>query len=337
MSDKAIRVKNLTDIFLETSMTSSSFINVLVHRPGVKLATALCTASLLMFSPYVQADEPNPTINADAPVVAFAAGDIADCRSKKSTARNVATAKIISQAIEDNPNAIVLTLGDHTYPVGTTEEFDDCYQPSWGQFKDHTFPSPGNHEYYTPNAYPYFQYFGDITGTQKHSFYSFDKGAWHIISLNSNLRSDDMQQQLDWLKNDLKNKSAACILAYWHHPVYSSGMHGNNSQMKPAWELLMAAKADVILSGHDHHFERFALQNSEADEDKASGIRQFIVGTGGATLGPVFFRKSNSQTINTKENGVLKLTLKKDSYDWEFVGVPDTSFTDQGSTACHTK
>ncbi|WP_165794866.1 metallophosphoesterase family protein [Solimicrobium silvestre] len=277
------------------------------------------------------------TESRDATITVYAAGDIADCRTKKSTARSIATATLINAGIADDPQAIVLTMGDHTYPVGVQAEFETCYQPSWGKFKDRTYPSPGNHEYYSPNGIGYYQYFGEAAGSQRQSYYSVNKGAWHIISLNSNLNKEDLQTQLDWLAQDLKKNRSACTLAYWHHPVYSSGLHGNNKHMKPVWEMLMAAKADVILSGHDHHYERFALQNSQGDEDIQTGIREFIVGTGGAKLAPVFWKKSNSEIVNTNTNGVLKLLLKKQGYEWQFLPIEGSSFTDQGSTACHSK
>lgn len=284
-----------------------------------------------------QADPLTQVANSSTAVVAYSAGDIADCRSKQSTARSVATAGLINADLKRNPTAIVLTLGDHTYPVGLPAEFARCYQPSWGQFKDRTYPSPGNHEYYSPNGYGYFQYFGDAAGSQQHSFYSVEKAAWHIISLNSSLQGEAQQAQLAWLKSDLQHQHSACILAYWHHPLYSSGLHGNNANMQAAWELLMAAKADVVLSGHDHHYERFGLQDSDAQENSQAGIREFIVGTGGAKFGPVFFRKAHSEAINTKENGVLKLTLNQGSYEWQFLTVADGVFTDQGKTDCHAK
>ena len=278
-----------------------------------------------------------------APLMVFAAGDIADCRKPKAAARSKATADIISSAIEANPNAFVLTLGDHTYPVGTPEEFNFCYDPTWGQFKAQTYPSAGNHEYYSPMAYGYFRYFGDAAGSQIKSYYSFNKGAWHFVALNSNLKGDARQAQLDWLKDDLKNNPQRCTLAYWHHPVFSSGLHGNNSAMNDFWTLLNNAKADLILSGHDHHYERFAPQTATGERDDKNGMRQFVIGTGGATLAPIFWRKSNSEVSNTKTNGVLKLMLSDDSYSWEFIGVKKDNesdeevFSDSGNDVCHPK
>ena len=274
-------------------------------------------------------------------VTVFAAGDIADCRfAAASDSRAARTADLIKTGIAKDPTTTVLTLGDHTYPIGLPAEFSGCYEPTWGQFKDRTYPSAGNHEYYSPEGFGYFQYFGQAAGTPQRSYYSINKGAWHIVSLNSNLKKEQQQQQMDWLADDLKNNKSACTLAYWHHPVYSSGPHGNNAQMKQAWQLLMAAKADVVLSGHDHHYERFALQDGDGQIDDKAGIRQFVIGTGGAKLSPVFWRKPHSEALNNDIYGVLKLNLKAQGYEWEFLPVQDTAkvaFTDQGSTACHAK
>jgi hypothetical protein len=269
-------------------------------------------------------------------ITVYTAGDIADCSTEKLAAHSAATANLIQAGIEQNPSAIVLTLGDHTYPVGTPAEFKNCYEPTWGKFKNRTYPNPGNHEYYSPSAYAYFQYFGDAAGSQQKPYYSFNKGSWHIISLDSNIKKEQQQAQLKWLEEDLKNNSSSCILAVWHHPLFSSGLHGNNSMMKPAWEMLMAAKADLVLSSHDHIYERFALQNSIGEKDDA-GMREFIVGTGGAKLMPTVWQKQNSEVLNAKVHGVLQLSLKKRSYEWQFLPVEGSTFTDKGSAVCHRK
>lgn len=296
--------------------------------------TSLLLAILFIASPsYATGKAPSN----DADITVYTAGDIAECKSKKTTAYSIATAKLINAGIAQYPKAIVLTLGDHTYPVGRPEEFDTCYEPSWGKFKNRTYPAPGNHEYYSPSAYGYFQYFGDAAGSQDRPYYSFNKGNWHIIALDSNLKKDQQQAQLAWLKQDLQNNRSACILAYWHHPLYSSGLHGNNSIMKSAWEMLMDAKADLILSAHDHSYERFALQNSEGEKDEQAGMREFVVGTGGATLKPALWQKQHSEVLNTQTHGILKLTLKKQSYAWRFLPVKGSEFTDEGSAVCHRK
>lgn len=273
----------------------------------------------------------------DSTITVYTAGDIAECTSKKLAAHSAATAEIINAGIAQDPNAIVLTLGDHTYPVSTSAEYEYCYEPTWGKFKNRTYPIAGNHEYYIPSAYTYFEYFGDAAGSQEKPYYSFNKGSWHIIALDSNLKKEQLQAQFDWLAEDLKNNPSSCTLAYWHHPMYSSGLHGNITIMKPAWEMLMAAKADLVLSAHDHFYERYALQNSEGEKDDQAGIREIIVGTGGAKLMPALWQRKHSEVLNTKVHGILKLELKKQGYEWEFLAVEGSTFTDKGSTECHSK
>ncbi len=228
-------------------------------------------------------------------------------------------------------------LGDSAYQITTQKELQTCYHPTWGQFKQRTYPTPGNHEYYTPNAYPYFQYFGKAAGSQQRSYYSFNKGAWHIISLNSNIKKEQQQAQLKWLAQDLKNNRSTCILAFWHHPLYSSGLRGADPIMRPAWQMLMTAKADVILSGHEHLYERFALQDSQGQQDSQHGMRQFVVGTGGTQLSIAPWQRTNSEVLNAKLHGVLKLTLKSQRYDWEFLPIKTDAAIDKGSAECHAK
>jgi hypothetical protein len=275
-------------------------------------------------------------LGGDKGVTVYAAGDIADCRKAAPTDSTAAeTAAIIAKGLSKDKNAVVLTVGDHTYPVGLLSEFNDCYDKTWGKFKQRTYPAPGNHEYYTPEAAGYYSYFSDANDPERRSYYSVEVGKWHVISLNSNLRDSAYAAQLAWLKNDLARHPTKCTLAYWHHPVFSSGGHGNNDFMKETWKALEAANADVILSGHDHDYERFAPQDVDVRRDDAHGIREFIVGTGGAYLTPVFLRKANSEIVNNQTFGVLKMTLKDSSYEWEFIPVAGSTFTDHGKGECH--
>jgi hypothetical protein len=277
-----------------------------------------------------------PDANNDKGVTIYAAGDIADCRKFAPADTPAAeTAAIISKGLRRDKNAVVLTVGDHTYPVGLLSEFNDCYDKTWGKFKERTYPAPGNHEYYTPEAVGYYSYFSDANDPTRRSYYSVEVGKWHVVSLNSNLRDSAYATQLTWLKNDLAKHPSKCTLAYWHHPLFSSGGHGNNNFMKETWKALEAANADVILSGHDHDYERFAPQDVDGKRDDAHGIREFIVGTGGAYLTPIFLHKANSEIVNNHTFGVLKLTLKANSYEWEFIPVAGSTFTDHGKGECH--
>ncbi len=266
----------------------------------------------------------------------YTAGDIADCRKFKAADSGAATtAALITKELAGNKNASVLTLGDNTYPVGLLSEFSDCYDPTWGAFKEHTYPSPGNHDYGTPNAVGYYEYFGTAAGPAQRGYYSMTLGKWHVVSLNSNLKNEAYAAQLAWLKDDLEKHPTHCTLAYWHHPVFSSGGHGNNGKMREVWQILQAAHADVVLASHDHNYERFAPQDAVGQRDDAHGIREFVVGTGGAFLSSQILRKDHSEVFGNASHGVLKMVLKDTGYEWEFLPVAGGTFTDSGSALCH--
>ena len=266
----------------------------------------------------------------------YAAGDIADCK-KAPPAESMAakTAALITAGLAQDNKALVLTLGDNTYPVGRPEEFINCYDATWGEFKTKTLPSPGNHDYGMPLALGYYNYFDELAGPDRRGYYSKTAGNWLILSLNSNLGEIPMQEQLSWLKEQLKDNKRLCTLAYWHHPVFSSGGHRSNEVMQEAWKMLVNAKADIVLASHDHDYERFVPLNAEGERDDKNGIRSFVVGTGGASLTPMFFAKSTTEIRDNTTHGVLKLNLHAKSYDWEFLPVEGQSFTDKGQGNCH--
>jgi 3',5'-cyclic AMP phosphodiesterase CpdA len=272
----------------------------------------------------------------------YAAGDIAYCTYPDAKYSHAAdTAAVVALGLKQDPQAAVLTLGDHTYPNGRAAEFASCYGPTWGQFRDRTYPAPGNHEYATRGATPYFDYFGaraDAVDVRR-GYYSFDLGAWHLVSLNSNVHGPDMAAQLAWLRADLASHPARCTLAYWHHPLYSSGGHGNVATMHDAWDILYQAGAEIVLSGHDHDYERFAPQDADFHLDTERGIRQFVVGTGGAYATPFLWRRANSQFRENNRFGVLRLRLLDDGYEWQYMPVADSIDAgpgpDHGSEKCH--
>jgi hypothetical protein len=257
------------------------------------------------------------------------AGDIANCNHEFDEA----TADLL-----DTIEGTVFTLGDNAYQDGSPEQFMECYDPTWGRFKDRTRPAPGNHDYETDGAAGYFWYFGPTAGYPGEGWYSYDLGAWHIIVLNSNCDDiggcDEGSPQMDWLEEDLAEHESGCTLAYWHHARFSSGDHGEEEDVQPLWATLADAGADVVLAGHDHSYERFAPMNADGDPDDA-GIRSFVVGTGGAPLYDLEHDAANSDVVNNDTHGVLKLTLHDGSYDWEFIPVEGDSFTDSGSGDCH--
>jgi 3',5'-cyclic AMP phosphodiesterase CpdA len=266
----------------------------------------------------------------------YAAGDIARCAHPDPSFSVAAdTASIVAAGLAADPESAALTLGDNTYPVGAAAEFRNCYGPTWGRFKDRTWPAPGNHEYATARAAPYFAYFGPRAG---HGHYSVELGSWHVISLDSDLDPAAHAAQLAWLREDLARHPARCTLAYWHHPLYSSGGHGSIPKMRDAWEALYRAGAEIVLSGHDHDYERFAPQDAGGRPDAARGIRQFVVGTGGAYPTPFLWTAANSEARDSSHAGVLRLRLGDGAYEWQFMPVgqlPAGATPDHGSGACH--
>jgi len=255
------------------------------------------------------------------------AGDIAVC----GTDFDAATAALL----DDRPGT-VFTAGDNVYTDGTAAEFADCFDPTWGRHLDRMRPSAGNHDYHTPGATGYFDYFGPRAGTPGEGWYSYDLAQWHVIVLNSNCDEvggcDSGSPQHDWLEADLAAHPAACTLAYWHHPLFDAGFHPDSSEVLPFWETLYAAGADVVLNGHDHNYQRWARQDPTGLADPL-GIRQFIVGTGGVFVYPLTATPLTLEVSDTS-HGVLELQLNPGGYSWEFLAVPGSTFTDSGSEAC---
>jgi uncharacterized protein YjdB len=274
----------------------------------------------------VVAPPPPPPPPPAGSVVFVGSGDIGDCgRDGKEQ-----TAKLL-----DNIPGTVYTTGDNAYPDGTDSDFANCYDASWGRHKARTMPSPGNHDYHTSGATGYFKYYGANAGPAGRGYYSFDLGEWHIISLNSNISMSSTSAQVTWLKADLAANPKKCTLAYWHHPRFSSGDHGNNTSTQPLYQALYDANADVLLTGHDHSYERFAPQTATGVADAARGIRQFVIGTGGRSFYDFNATEPNSEVRNTGTWGVVKFTLYADRYDWEFIPVAGKTFTDKGTGMCH--
>jgi hypothetical protein len=267
-----------------------------------------------------QAPTPTPDL------VLVGAGDIAACDSDGDEA---------TAALLNDIEGTVFTTGDNVYPEGKMDDFVGCYDPTWGRFKGRTLPAAGNNDYDTEGAAGYFGYFGSAAGDPAKGYYSYDLGAWHIIVLNSNISVDAGSEQEKWLRADLAQHPTICTLAYWHHPLFSSGSeHGSDDNMKPLWQALYDYGADVILNGHEHNYERFDPQNPEGVADPTKGIRQYVVGTGGRSLYPFGTPIANSVIRNFEAYGVLKLTLHSTSYSWEFIPEAEESFTDSGTASC---
>lgn len=307
---------------------------IFINAPRVILG--LC--AVVLIAAWVSAqdsDLSDPTI--------VAAGDIACRSSGKGDTRELDVVEVCRQmetsdlVLQIDGLAAVLTLGDNQYPTGAFEDFQDSYDRSWGRVKSITHPSIGNHE---GLGYGYYTYFGAAAGPRDQGYYSFDIGTWHVIALNSNsecriVACDLTSAQLTWLREDLAAHQSLCTLAYWHHPRFSSGRHQNHRVMTPIWEALYASGVDLVLSGHDHDYERFAPLDADGRVDKIRGIRSFIVGTGGAHHAAFGAIKAGSKVRNSDTFGILKLVLHPTSYEWEFVPEAGKTFTDKGKGSCH--
>ena len=290
--------------------------------------TSFRPSQLPSSSPVAGAPSPTPTSTAP-PVSILAAGDIGECGGKGDER----TAALLA-----DHEGTILPLGDLAYESGTAREFKDCFGSSWGVLRDRMRPVPGNHDYKTAAAAPYFAFFGDVAGTPGQGWYAYDLGAWRLYALNSNCEDvggcgvDSPQER--WLRADLAAHPSTCILAYWHHARFSSGeLHADDPRTDALWRALEAAGADVVLTGHDHDYERFAPQDHRGQEDQ-TGIREFVVGTGGSGLRAMGKIAPTSEAHIARVYGVLAMQLRADGYDWDFLPVAGETATDSGSAAC---
>lgn len=307
----------------------ASFVHEHLHRRGGQTGARLfCALGLFLILAACSGD----ARGGQAPVIA-AAGDIAcdtdpepqaDCRHKAT-----------SNLLIGGDYEAVLPLGDIQYDNGSRRNFKSSYDPTWGRLKRITHPVPGNHDYRTKRARGYFDYFGSAAGRAKKGYYSYEIAGWHLIALNSEIPHGPASEQLSWLRRDLASSRAKCTLAYWHRPRFSSGEHGSDESMGPFWQELYDAAADVVLSGHDHDYERFSPQDPNGDADHERGIRSFVVGTGGESLRPFGETQPNSEVRNASTYGVLTLTLHASGYEWEFVPAGPAEFRDSGHGDCH--
>jgi hypothetical protein len=259
--------------------------------------------------------------------VLVGAGDIGACYGRGAEKTG---------ALLDNIDGTVFTAGDNSQSDGSIETFTDCYDPAWGRHKTRTRPTPGNHDYNTPGAAAYFDYFGANAGDPSKGYYSYDLGAWHVIALNSEIDVSAGSPQERWLRADLAGNRSACTIAIWHKPRFSSAeTHGSSKRPKPLWDALYEHHAEIVVNGHDHIYERFAPQTPDGALDLERGVRQFTVGTGGAGLRRFSTLLPNSEAHNDQAHGVLKFTLYPASYHWEFVAVEGATYTDSGTGVCH--
>jgi hypothetical protein len=278
-----------------------------------------------------------PTEAPGAEPIILAAGDIAGCGYQADEA----TARIL-----DKNAGTVLAMGDTAYDDGRPVEFERCYSPTWGRHKDRTKPVPGNHEYDTPGAAGYFDYFGDAAGKRGEGWYVFDLGDWRLYALNSNcdqVGCGPDSAQLKWLHaqvTDFERAGAGsgggmrCSLAFFHHPVFSSGPHGSTRWLESVWAELVRGGVDVVLTAHDHSYERFGTLDL-AGSPAAEGPRVFVVGTGGAQLRDFDTPLPGSEVRDAGTYGVIRLVLREADYEWRFIPVAAGEFTDSGNGPCH--
>jgi hypothetical protein len=291
---------------------------------------ALATPTPAPPSPSAAPASGQPTSTPPTSELLIAAGDIASC----DTNGDSATTKLLA-----NLAGTIATLGDSVYPDGTAGQFSDCFDPTWGRQLSRIRPAVGNHEYHTKHAAGYFDYFGAAAGDPATGYYAYDLGAWRVYSLNSNCTEiggcGKSSPQVAWLNADLAANPRSCVLAYWHHPRYSSGEHGSQDSVDGLWDTLYAAGAELVLSGHDHDYERFAPQSDEGREDPDRGIVEFVVGTGGFSHYPFGRPLSTSRARNNTTYGVLELTLDPNGWSSRFVSVGDAAPADPSGGSCH--
>jgi hypothetical protein len=252
------------------------------------------------------------------------AGDVAKC--------GVGDAEATARLLDRIPG-MVFTLGDNVQDVGAAEEYEKCFEPTWGRHRWKMLSTVGNHDWYGGHGRPYFSYFGAGAGPAGLGYYGTVLGAWQIISLNSEIPAGPGSPQYEWLKALLATSPHACTLAMWHRPLFTSGPNDAAGQMRDIWRLLSQYGADLVLSGHNHAYERFAPQDADGRADPR-GPREFVVGTGGYPLYNRTRVQANSEIFSSDSWGVLKLTLKGIGYDWEFVPVAGKTFRDSGTGAC---
>jgi len=290
----------------------------------------------------VPAEEQSPQGTADS-VFVLATGDIV-CGTQTPGGIPCYSPRTAALVKRLQPAALLL-MGDLQYETGSADDFSAFFDPQFGEFKAITYPVPGNHEYFTPGAAGYFDYFNGVgadsgrAGSRRRGYYSFNLGAWHVVALNSNCVEiggcGARSQQANWLRADLVAHKSKCTLVFAHSARFSSGEHGNDELLRDLWQIMYDGGVDVYLSGHEHTYERFRPQDARGQSDEKRGIRAFIVGTGGKGLGRLLRPKPNSEILDNSSIGVLSLTLRAEDFSWRFFAVDDLPLDDTGSASCH--
>jgi hypothetical protein len=268
------------------------------------------------------------------PVIA-AVGDIACPASDRVTASTCQQQAVADAIVDANPESVWL-LGDIQYLKGELPQFRNSFAKAFAPLRKRWRPTPGNHEYYTSDASGYYEFFGKSAGPNRRGFYSFDIGSWHVVSLNANCTIIDCTKnsfQARWLRNDLKKHPSKCTAAFWHQPLYSSGVeHGNDPLVRPLWQILQDRRADLVLNGHDHDFEVFSRQDAHGKRDP-NGMIEIVSGVGGKSLYDFAKVQPNSRARIDNTFGFLRLKLKQKSFDWSYV-TKDSEVSARGSARC---
>jgi len=306
------------------------------------LATVACKPPVNLTPP--PAASPAPLVALSGASVMVGVGDIASCASRLSMGTaGLADSVLLADSVAKVDNA-AFTLGDNAYEAGTTAEFDKCFTATWGdpnkRIMKSLHPAPGNHEYYTPSANPYYKYFGAAAGPIGKGYYSYGVGQWHVIVVNSEIIVDraftdaNRREQMAWVQADLAAHKALCTIAYWHHPRFSSGWHGGNRNLTAMWQLLYDNDVDLVLNGHDHDYERFRPMTPAGAADTVRGITEIVAGTGGQELRGFEAIQPNSVYRIEGRAGVLLLTLGAAEYRSAFLEVGGRVW-DQSGGKCH--
>jgi hypothetical protein len=315
-----------------------------VHLPviaGAALVAVACKPAEQVTPP--EAHAPASLVALSGAALFIGVGDIGVCGSRGDER----TAQLVDSVLKADSAAGVataaFTTGDNAYPSGLDRDFVRCFTPSWGDPKKRIMkvlrPTIGNHDYQSARGAAYYRYFGQRAGPAFKGYYSYDLGEWHVVALNSEMivkgTADEIREQYEWLENDLRTSGRRCTVAYFHHPLYSSGAHGPNNAMRSLWEKLADGGVDLILNGHEHHYERFLPMNKAGAVDSVSGMEQIIVGTGGGGLTGIRSRvQANSARQIQGHWGVLLATLGTDEYRTSFLDV-DGKVWDPSGRKCH--
>ena len=312
---------------------------------SVLMFTACLALALLVFAAYLSniasltpvedvdaapMDTPTPQ---PTPAILLGAGDITICGSDTDDQ----TAYTLDWLIQAYPQAQIFTVGDNVQIMGEAHEYANCFHPTWGQFKERIHPSPGNHDWFTEEGKAYFEYFGEAAGPAGLGYYSYDHGSWRMISLNSNCEQRDCSAesaQMQWLRAELLANQNRCTMVYWHHPRWDSGTVPIDPAADVFWRTAAENGADIVVNGHDHHYERFTPIDAQGNPD-SQGTRPFIIGTGGAWLFELGKPLPITEARDNTTYGIMVFYLHPEQYEWAFVPVDGGKFWDTGEGECH--